>query len=249
MFLTRTEYDRGVNLFSPEGRIFQVEYAIEAIKLGSTAIGIQTSEGVVLAVERRITSPLIIPKSIEKLYELDKHIGCAMSGLIADSRTMVDKARNEGQNHWFTYNEPMSVESITQSLSNLALAFGNKDIDRGAMSRPFGVALLIGGVDEHGPRLFHLDPSGTYLQYDAKAIGSASEGAQKTLQQVYDKSMSLNQACREALKILKQVMEAKLNSTNVELCTITQENKFKMVGKEELEAMVEDINNKEKDKK
>jgi len=172
-----------------------------------------------------------------------------MSGLIADSRTMVDKARNEGQNHWFTYNEPMSVESITQSLSNLALAFGNKDIDRGAMSRPFGVALLIGGVDEHGPRLFHLDPSGTYLQYDAKAIGSASEGAQKTLQQVYDKSMSLNQACREALKILKQVMEAKLNSTNVELCTITQEHKFKMVGKEELEAMVEDINNKDKDKK
>merc|ERR1712072_1067627 len=79
MFLTRSEYDRGVNLFSPEGRLFQVEYAIEAIKLGSTALGIQTSEGVVLAVERRITSPLIIPKSIEKIYEVDKHIGCAMS--------------------------------------------------------------------------------------------------------------------------------------------------------------------------
>lgn len=240
MFLTRTEYDRGINLFSPEGRIFQVEYAIEAIKLGSTAIGIQTSEGVVLAVERRITSPLIIPESIEKLYEVDSHIGCAMSGLIADSRTMVDKARVEGQNHWFTYNEPISVESMTQSLSNLALAFGNK----GAMSRPFGVALLIGGVDEHGARLFHLDPSGTYLQYDAKAIGSASEGAQKSLQQVYDKSMTLKQACTEALKILKQVMEAKLNASNVELCTITPADKFKMISKEELDILVEDINKK-----
>jgi len=241
MFLTRTEYDRGVNLFSPEGRLFQVEYAIEAIKLGSTALGIQTSEGVVLAVERRITSPLIIPKSIEKIYEVDKHIGCAMSGLIADSRTMVDKARVEGQNHWFTYNEPMSVESLTQSLSNLALAFGNRDYDKSAMSRPFGVALLIGGIDEHGARLFHLDPSGTFLQYDAKAIGSASEGAQQTLQEVYHKSMTLKEACVQALTILKQVMEEKLNSTNVELATVTKAENFKMFKKEEIEELIKDV--------
>lgn len=241
MFLTRTEYDRGVNLFSPEGRLFQVEYAIEAIKLGSTALGIQTSEGVVLAVERRITSPLIIPKSIEKIFEVDKHIGCAMSGLIADSRTMVDKARVEGQNHWFTYNEQMSVESLTQSLSNLALAFGNRDYDKGAMSRPFGVALLIGGVDEKGPQLFHLDPSGTFLRYDAKAIGSASEGAQQSLQEVYHKSMTLKEACTHALSILKQVMEEKLSSTNVELATITAADNFKMFSKEEIDNLLKEI--------
>jgi len=75
MFMTRSEYDRGVNTFSPEGRIFQVEYAIEAIKLGSTAIGIQTGEGVVLAVEKRITSPLIEPSSIQKIFEIDAHVG------------------------------------------------------------------------------------------------------------------------------------------------------------------------------
>lgn len=91
MFLTRSEYDRGVNTFSPEGRLFQVEYAIEAIKLGSTAIGICTGEGVVLAVEKRITSPLMEPTTIEKIVEVDKHIGCAVSGLIADSRTMIDR--------------------------------------------------------------------------------------------------------------------------------------------------------------
>lgn len=241
MFLTRTEYDRGVNLFSPEGRLFQVEYAIEAIKLGSTAIGIQTSEGVVLAVERRITSPLIIPKSIEKIFEVDQHIGCAMSGLIADSRTMVDKARVEGQTHWFTYNEKMSVESLTQSLSNLALAFGNRDYDKGAMSRPFGVALLIGGIDERGPQLFHLDPSGTFLRYDAKAIGSASEGAQQTLQEVYHKSMTLKEASVQALTILKQVMEEKLSSTNVELATITVADNYKMYSKDELENLIKEI--------
>jgi len=241
MFLTRTEYDRSVNLFSPEGRLFQVEYAIEAIKLGSTAIGIQTSEGVVLAVEKRVTSPLIIPSSIEKIYEIDSKIGCAMSGLIADSRTMVDKARVESQNHWFTYNEPMSVESITQSLSNLALSFGKMDVSKGGMSRPFGVALLIGGIDEKGPQLFHLDPSGTYLQYEAKAIGSASEGAQSSLQELYHKSMTLNEASVTALSILKQVMEEKLNSTNVELCTVTEADKFKMYSKDEIEAIIKEI--------
>lgn len=241
MFLTRSEYDRGVNTFSPEGRIFQVEYAIEAIKLGSTAIGVQTSEGVVLAVEKRVTSPLIEPSSIEKILEVDSHIGCAMSGLIADSRTMIDRARVEAQNHWFTYNEKMSIESVTQAVSNLALAFGDDDADPGAMSRPFGVALLFAGIDEKGPQLFHMDPSGTFIQYDAKAIGSGSEGAQQALQEVYHKSMTLKEACKESLKILKQVMEEKLNATNVEMATVTPGKLFHMFCKEELEEIMKDI--------
>merc|ERR1712115_121406 len=109
MFLTRTEYDRGVNTFSPEGRLFQVEYAIEAIKLGSTAIGIQTSEGVILAVEKRLTSPLLEPSSVEKIMEIDAHIGAAMSGLTGDAKTLIDYARVEAQNHTFTFDEPSST--------------------------------------------------------------------------------------------------------------------------------------------
>jgi len=241
MFLSRSEYDRGVNLFSPEGRIFQVEYAIEAIKLGSTAIGIQTNEGVVLAVEKRVTSPLIEPSSIEKVFEVDKHIGCAMSGLIADSRTMIDKARVEAQNHWFTYNEKMSVESCTQAVSNLALAFGDDNPEAGALSRPFGVALLFAGIDDKGPQLFHMDPSGTFIQYDAKAIGSAAEGAQQSLQEVYHKSMTLKEACKQAMTILKQVMEEKLNATNVEMATVTPNRNFHMFSKDEIEDLIKDI--------
>jgi 20S proteasome subunit alpha 5 len=114
MYLTRSEYDRGVNTFSPEGRLFQVEYAIEAIKLGSTAVGIQTKEGCVLAVEKRLTSPLLDPASVEKIAEIDGHIGAAMSGLVADARTLVDHARVEAQNHTFTYDEPVGVEALTQ---------------------------------------------------------------------------------------------------------------------------------------
>ena len=155
MYLTRSEYDRGVNTFSPEGRLFQVEYAIEvrrparprvatalaarvpcfltrrvadfpaplppfpsrrrqAIKLGSTAIGLQTKHGSVLAVEKRLSSPLLEPRSVEKISEIDSHIGAAMSGLVADARTLVDHARVEAQNHRFTYDEPLGVEALTQ---------------------------------------------------------------------------------------------------------------------------------------
>lgn len=240
MFLTRSEYDRGVNTFSPEGRLFQVEYAIEAIKLGSTAIGIQTSEGLVLAVEKRITSPLIEPSSIEKVFEIDSHIGCAMSGLIADSKTMIDRARVEAQHHWFTYDEKMSVESVTKAISNLALQFGEEDSQPGSMSRPFGVALLFAGVDrDGGPQLFHLDPSGTYVRCCAKAIGSASEGAQSSLEEQYHKSMTLPEATKCVLGILKQVMEEKLTSTNVEVATIT--DKYHLFSKAEVEQIIDNL--------
>ncbi|KAJ3291969.1 proteasome component pup2 [Borealophlyctis nickersoniae] len=239
MFMTRSEYDRGVNTFSPEGRLFQVEYAIEAIKLGSTAVGIQTAEGVVLAVEKRVTSPLLEPSSIEKIVEIDAHLGCAMSGLTADARTMIDHARVEAQNHWFTYNEQIKVESVTQAVCDLALRFGESaDGEDAVMSRPFGVALLIAGVDEKGPQLFHADPSGTFMRYDAKAIGSGSEGAQGELQEQYHKSMTLKEAEVLSLKVLKQVMEEKLNSTNVQVATVTRERGFRIQGEEELAAIV-----------
>ncbi|KAG0494419.1 hypothetical protein HPP92_005413 [Vanilla planifolia] len=213
MFLTRTEYDRGVNTFSPEGRLFQVEYAIEAIKLGSTAIGIKTKEGVVLAVEKRVTSPLL-----KKIMEIDEHIGCAMSGLIADARTLVEHARVETQNYRFSYGEPMTVESTTQALCDLALRFGEGDEE--SMSRPFGVSLLIAGHDENGPSLYYTDPSGTFWQCSAKAIGSGSEGADSSLQEQYSKEMSLQEAETVALSILKQVMEEKVTPNNVDIAKV-----------------------------
>ncbi|KAI8871881.1 N-terminal nucleophile aminohydrolase [Ramicandelaber brevisporus] len=225
MFQSRSEYDRGVNTFSPEGRLFQVEYAIEAIKLGSTAIGIKTREGVVLAVEKRLASSLIVPTSIEKILTIDSHIGCAMSGLTADARTIVEHARTECQSHFFTYDEKIKVGSVTQSICDLALQFGEgAEGEEPMMSRPFGVALLIGGIDEaEGPQLYATDPSGTFVRYQAKAIGAGSEGAQTELQQLYHDQMTLHDAERAALRILKEVMEEKINSINVEMASITPE--------------------------
>uniref|UniRef100_A0A453K4W8 Proteasome endopeptidase complex n=1 Tax=Aegilops tauschii subsp. strangulata TaxID=200361 RepID=A0A453K4W8_AEGTS len=140
--------------------------------------------------------------------EIDEHVGCAMSGLIADARTLVEHARVETQNHRFSYGEPMTVESTTQAICDLALRFGEGEEE--SMSRPFGVSLLIAGHDENGPSLYYTDPSGTFWQCNAKAIGSGSEGAELTLQE----------AETIALSILKQVMEEKVTPNNVDIAMV-----------------------------
>ncbi|KYK62674.1 putative proteasome subunit alpha type 5-2 [Toxoplasma gondii TgCatPRC2] len=242
MFSTRSEYDRGVNTFSPEGRLFQVEYALGAIKLGSTAVGIQTKDGVILASERRITSCLLDHRSIQKIVEIDDHIACAMSGLIADARTLIDHARVECANHFFTYNEKMSIHSCIDSVADLALDFSDVSDGRRKkmMSRPFGVALLVAGVDDQGPSLWCADPSGTVTKYQAVAIGSAQEGAETILQEQYSQSMSFEDAEALVLVVLRQVMEEKLNCNNVEVaCVKTSDRKYHQYSSEELQALID----------
>lgn len=220
MYSSNSGYDRGVSTFSPEGRLFQVEYAIKAIQLGSTAIGVKTNEGIILAVEKRVTSTLMEAKSVEKAMEIDSHIGTAMSGLIADARTLVDHARIEAQNHRFTYNEPIRTEALAQATCDLMLSFGESG-DEKKMSRPFGVALLLAGVDDTGAKLFFCDPSGTYVEYKAKAIGSGSESAQSSLTEEWSETMTLAEAELLAVKTLKSVMEEKLSAENIEVAKVT----------------------------
>lgn len=162
-----------------------------------------------------------------------------MSGLTADARTLIDHGRVVTHEHKFTYDEPMTVEACTQALCDLALRFGEDGRDEDAMSRPFGVALLVAGVDENGPALYHTDPSGTFVKWQAKAIGAGSEGAQTALQESYASSMTLDEAETLALRTLKQVMEEKLDSTNVEIAAVTKESgKFRIYSAEELKACI-----------
>lgn len=231
-----------------------MEYAIEAVKLGSTAVGIQTSQGIILAIEKRLTSTLLEPSSVEKIMEVDSHIGAAVSGLIGglwlilviavltcitDARTLVDHARIEAQNHRFTFDESIGVEALTQSVCDLALGFGeDKKKGEKKMSRPFGVALLMAGYDRReGPQLFFSDPSGTYFQFKAKAIGAGSEGAQSTLQDKYRDDMTLQDAENLAFEILKQVMEEKISTVNVEVASITSA-RYHLYSASELETVI-----------
>lgn len=236
MFRNTAQYDRHVNTFSPEGRLFQVEYAIEAIKMGSTSVGIQVAEGVVLASERRVNSPLLVAKSLQRILEVDEHVGAAMAGLVADARTLIDHARVEVQSHWFSFDERMKIESIAQSVCDVSLGFGEGD---NVMSRPYGVALLFGGVDSSGPTLWHTDPSGTFTNYLAKAIGAGSEAAQTKLQDEYNRSMSLSEARVLAVQTLKDVMEDAVMPENVEVAEIrTSDAKFRLLSAEEIEATI-----------
>ena len=191
MWNDNNKYDTNVNTFSPEGRIFQIEYAIEAVKIGATSIGIQTNSGVVLAVEKNLPSVLMDPSSVQKLQEIDTHIGCANSGISGDAKMLIDHARVECQSHHFSYNEQLGVEAVTQSVSDLAINFGK---GKKKMSRPFGVSLLVAGIDEKGPALYQTDPSGSYLKWQARAIGSAAEGAQAYIQESYSPDMSIDEA-------------------------------------------------------
>lgn len=198
-----------------------------------------TKEGVVLASEKRVGSSLLEPSSVEKIMEIDTHIGAAMAGLMPDARTLIEHARVEAQHHRFDYNEPIRVEALTQSICDLALGFG-EDGDEKTMSRPFGVALLLAGWDDLGPCLYFSDPSGHFSKFKAKAIGSGHENAQSHLQETYSESFNLIEAENLALSTIKNVMEEKIKIDFVELACVTRDG-FKAYGKEEVEAVLERI--------
>mmetsp|Transcript_4879 Transcript_4879/g.5703 ORF Transcript_4879/g.5703 Transcript_4879/m.5703 type:complete len:233 (+) Transcript_4879:236-934(+) len=197
MFETNSEYDRGVNTFSPQGRILQVEYAMKAVKQGSTVLGIQTKQGVVLGVEKRLESPLVEPDSVKKIHQIDYHLCAATCGVVSDARTLIDKARMEAQNHTFTYTELIPVATVAQSIGDTILGFGKGE---DMPSRPFGVAILIAGCDHHGPKLYNADPAGSYTEWKAKAIGSGYESAQTQLEEEYNENLTLEQAKKDCSK-------------------------------------------------
>ena len=241
MWNESNKYDRGVNTFSPEGRIFQIEYAFEAVKMGATAIGINTKEGVILAVEKKLPSPLMDPTSVEKIMEIDYHVGWASSGIAGDAKTLADYARVESQQHKFSYNEPLKVEAVTQAIADLAIHFGegSEGKKEKPMSRPYGVSLLVAGVDEDGPQLYVSDPAGTYLKYKAWAIGSAAEGATYSLKESYNADITLAEAQKLSLQVLKNVMEEKINEKNVEVASVeVATGRFRVYSTEEVQAII-----------
>ncbi len=160
-------YDRGITVFSPDGRLFQVEYAREAVKKGTTTIGIKFKDGVILIVDKRVPSKLVEPSSVEKIYDIDEYIGCASSGLVADARILVDDARKEAQIHKVNYGENIGVEMLTKKVCDY-----EQNFTQYGGARPFGVSLLVAGTDDIGTHLFETDPSGALVAYKATCIGT-----------------------------------------------------------------------------
>jgi len=157
MYPASSAYDRAITVFSPDGRLFQVEYAREAVKRGTTAIGLVYKDGGILATDKSLDSKLIKAESIEKIFKIDDHIGAATSGLVADARRIVHYARVEAQREKVAYNEPVTIEALTKNVCDLKQMYTQY-----GGTRPFGTALLVIGVDDTGPRLFETDPSGAF---------------------------------------------------------------------------------------
>jgi proteasome alpha subunit len=228
-------YDRAITVFSPDGRLFQVEYAREAVKRGTTACGVTYDNGVLLAVDKSIASPLIVPRSIEKIFKIDEHIGIATSGLVADARRLIEDARVRAQRNRIAYNEPISVHAITREICDIKQAYTQY-----GGARPFGTALLIAGVNDL-PYLFETDPSGAFTEYNATAIGTGKNDVEKMFEKNYKKGLSREDATDLVLRGLNLVSERKLKESYVEIITIDTKSGYREMGKEEIAKALERV--------
>jgi proteasome alpha subunit len=213
-------YDRAITVFSPDGRLFQVEYAKEAVKRGATAVGITAKDGVALVAFKSIHTKLVVPESLKKVFQVDSHICVTASGLIADARRLVDVARVDAQRHRITYNEMPSVESIARSVCDLMQVY----TQYGGI-RPFGVSLLIAGVDGQGPKLFEAEPSGAMTAYKADSIGANKKEVDDILEKNYKDTLPVEDAIKIALEAIRATQDEKLQAENVEISYIPVKTK------------------------
>ncbi len=226
-------YDRAITVFSPDGRLFQVEYAREAVKRGTTTVGLKFKDGVVLIIDKRITSRLIEPSSIEKIFVIDDHIGCATSGLVADARSLIDRARLDAQINEITYDEKIQIKTLVKRICDFKQTY----TQYGGV-RPFGTALLIAGVDETGPRLFSTDPSGALMEYKASSEGSGRSGAMAYFEENYKENISSEEAVDMGIKALHKGTEGKLNPDAIEIGIVKKDVSFHILSPEETKTYV-----------
>jgi proteasome alpha subunit len=229
-------YDRGITVFSPDGRLFQVEYAREAVKKGTTTIGLKFKSGVILIVDKRVPSRLVEPRSIEKIYGIDTHIGCATSGLVADARILVDQARKDAQIHKITYGENIIVEALVKKICD----FKQNYTQYGGV-RPFGTALLMAGVDELGAHLFETDPSGALVAYRAGCIGAGRPVVMEMFEKEFKDGMTYNDAVLLGMKALKAAIDEDLTAQTMEVGVVDSDRKFRRLSENELETLIKKL--------
>ncbi len=233
-------YDRAITVFSPDGRLYQVEYAIETVRRGTLAVGLKYKDGVILAVEEK-TRKLQISNVTQKIFQVDDHIGVAAAGYIPDARSQVDHARFFAQSNRLIYDEPVDVEGVAKNIADMAQQFTQY-----AGVRPFGVALILAGVDESGASLYLTDPSGTYIGYDAVAIGAGSDQVTEYLEKSYKMDISLEDCGCLAVESIYLVSEDKNSTRNIKMAVIDTTTKtMRKVLDEELESYVKIAKQKE----
>jgi proteasome alpha subunit len=236
------QYDEASTIFSPDGRLYQVEYAREAVKKGSTTMGFKWKDGLLLLAHKPETSRLVNLRSLEKIYQIDSHIACVATGLVADGRHLVEIAREEAQWNKVRYDAPISVKELVNILCEYKHMYTQFD-----GVRPFGVVLLIGGIDTTGKHLFSTDPSGAYLGYKAVCEGKKSEDAMTQFTKNYTTDITLQQALELGFQTMKKITKPKFNAEMVEAAVIDEKTGYYKLSAEALKKVVEKHSTEQKE--
>lgn len=236
----QVKYDRALTVFSPEGRLFQVEYALEAVRRGTLAIAVKSKEGVCLAAQIKVPSNLMDADSIDKLFQVDEHIGVAISGLHADSRMLINYARVQAQSFRLTYDEPVRLNMLVKTLADI-----KQQYTQFGGIRPFGCALFFIAIDAGGTQIYTTSPSGIYRSFRSYALGSGESTAREYLTQNYKEGLTFDEVVKLTLNALKESIDEEATKENIRLAYIKSEDKaFHMCSKEEVEKFLLELEKK-----
>lgn len=236
VFAAPGAYDRAITVFSPDGRLFQVEYAMELVNRGATIIGIKCAQGVVLAAEENI-EPLEEAGYSWKIFKVDEHVGAAIVGLSSDARILIDQARVYAQSNRLTYDEPIDTETVTKRICDIQQMYTQH-----AGVRPFGVSLIFGGVDKTGTRVFGTHPSGTYRGYKATALGAGRETVQAIIKEEYREDITLEENKKLSVKCLVKALESRQLPPRIKVAVISAETKkLEMLSDEEVDGLIKEF--------
>jgi proteasome alpha subunit len=233
-------YDRAITMFSPDGRLLQVEYAKKTVRQGSTAIGMVCSDGVLLVADKRIVDKLVIPESVEKIFQIDEHIAATASGILSDARVLVERAQVKAQQHKVTYDTPIDTVTVVKDICAL-----KQICTQSGGLRPFGVSVILAGIDADGPRLFETDPTGIYFQFRATVIGEGETEIEEVLDKEFNEKMTIEEGLKLAVDALNRILDKNFNVDRVDAAYITNaEKKFVKVKKDKLEKLLREVKKK-----
>ena len=230
-------YDRAITMFSPDGRLLQVEYAKKTVRQGSTAIGMVCSDGVLLVADKRVVDSLVVAESVEKIWQIDEHIGAAASGILSDARVLIDRAQLKAQQNRVTYDSEIDTLTIVKDMCDL-----KQVCTQSGGLRPFGVSILVAGIDDHTPRLFETDPIGIFFQYRATAIGEGEIEVEEILHNDYKPNLTIEEGLKLSLKALKKVLGENFKIERIDAAYInTTEKKFRRLMKSRIEKTASEL--------
>ncbi|MAE42321.1 proteasome endopeptidase complex, archaeal, alpha subunit [Candidatus Woesearchaeota archaeon] len=239
-------YDRAITMFSPDGRLLQVEYAKKTVRQGSTAIAMVCADGILFVTDKRVIDKLVVPEAVEKIWQIDEHMGATASGILSDARVLIERAQLKAQQHRITYDSPIDTLSIVKEMCDL-----KQICTQSGGLRPFGVSLLVAGIEDHTPRLYETDPTGIFFQYKATVIGEGEVEVEEILHKEYKPELTIEEGFKISLRALKKVLGDNFNIERIDAAYIkTDDKKFKKFSKEKIEKSAAEIKvTKEKKKK